>query len=91
MSSSAVPIQRTCDRAVAALVVGIVGLVFIPVVAPVLALWLGISAKKQIRDDSSLTGEWMATVGIILGAIGVALSLLMLLVVVFIVAPVHSG
>ncbi len=83
----AVPLQRTSDRAVASFVLGIIGLVFIPVVAPLLALWLGISARRQIRADPSLSGDWMATAGIVLGAVGVALSLLMLLVVVFLLAP----
>lgn len=68
------PIQRRTDgRAIASLVLGILGFVAIPVVASVIAIWLGLTAKRDIRSDPSLTGEGLATTGIILGVVALVL------------------
>lgn len=65
--------QRTDGRAIASLVLGILGFVVFPVVPSVLAIWLGISAKRRMRDDPSLTGEGLASAGIILGVVELVL------------------
>ncbi len=52
---------------------GIVGIFAIPVIAAVLAIVLGSSARREIQSDPALGGEGLASAGVILGWIGVAL------------------
>jgi hypothetical protein len=73
--------QETNGRAIAALVLGIAGLVIFPFVPSVLAVWLGITGRRQIRRDPTQTGEGLATAGLILGWIGVAMSTLAVLLI----------
>jgi hypothetical protein len=80
--------QRTEGRAIAALVLGILGFVAFPVAPSVLAIWLGMSAKRRIQADPSLTGEGLATAGVILGIVELVLVTLafaafMLVIAVF--------
>ena len=68
----------TNPLAVASLVLGIVGMflfVFFMVV-PILALVFGLVATGQIRREGH-AGAGMATAGIVLGSIGIALFLLL--------------
>ena len=63
--------------AVASMVLGIVGLVMIPVVGPILALVFGYLAKGSIdRSEGREGGRSMAAAGIVLGYVGLALSVL---------------
>lgn len=64
-------------KAVASLVLGIVGLLPVcPLIAPATAIGLGISAKKDIKRSEGRTGGGgMATAGIVLGAIGIVLTI----------------
>ncbi len=72
--------KRTAGNATASLVLGIVGLVMCPVVASVPAIFLGQSAKREIRaNPNELGGESQATWGIALGWVGVAFGVLVLL------------
>ena len=74
MSTASFPVvRRTEGRAIASLVLGIVGVVLFPVVPSVLAIWLGVTARHRIRDDATLDGEGMATAGVILGVVGLVL------------------
>lgn len=68
MTSFPIAHQSTNGRAIGALGFGVLGLVF-PVIPAVLAIWLGVTARRAIRDDSSQGGGWMATSGIILGVL----------------------
>lgn len=66
--------------AVVALIAGIIGglLVFAPVIglaAPVAALVLGLVARTRVRT-SGRSGRGIATTGIVLGAVGIVLSLI---------------
>lgn len=65
--------QKTPGSAVAALVLGILGLVFCPIVCSVLAIIFGQQAKGEIERDPSLGGAGMATAGFVMGIVGLAL------------------
>ena len=72
MATPAVPV--TSGRAIASLVFGVLGFVMLPFVGSAIAIWLGLSAKREIRDDATLAGEGLATAGIILGVVALALA-----------------
>jgi hypothetical protein len=71
--------QRTSGLAIASLACGIAGFVVFPILASIAAIVLGISARGEIRRDPALGGEGMATAGLVLGWLGVALAVLGLL------------
>jgi hypothetical protein len=68
----------TSGLAIAALVLGILGVIqVLPVVGSALALLFGYMARSDIRDrPAALSGEGLATAGIVLGWIGVGLWVL---------------
>ncbi|MFO1532459.1 MAG: DUF4190 domain-containing protein [Thermoplasmatota archaeon] len=69
--------QKTSGMAIAALVLGIVGLCpYIGIIVGLIALILGIVARKNIRQNPSMKGDGLALTGIILGAVGLAISVL---------------
>ncbi len=68
--------SRTSGAAIASLVLGIVGVTVFPLIPSVLALVFGSRARDELRGDPGVSGEGLATAGIILGWIGVAISLL---------------
>lgn len=70
----------TSGMAIASLLLGIGGLTVVPVIGSVLALILGYMARKDIRERlAEISGEGLATAGIILGWIGVGLIVVGLL------------
>lgn len=77
--------QKTSTLAIGSLVASILGLTALPTVGSVIGLVLGYVARTEIRDDESVTGEGLATAGIILGWIGVALTFVAFLLVAFII------
>ncbi|MBN1137489.1 MAG: DUF4190 domain-containing protein [Anaerolineae bacterium] len=67
----------TSGMAVASLILGIAGLTVVPTIGSVLALILGYMARRDIRQrPTETTGEGMATAGIVMGWIGVVLTVL---------------
>jgi hypothetical protein len=74
------PAARTPGNATASLVLGILGLVFCPIVCSLLAIIFGRQARDQIERDPSLTGAGTANAGYILGIVGLALYGLLFLV-----------
>ena len=63
--------------AIISLIAGILGLSFIPVIGSIVALLTGYMAKNEIRQSAgSLSGEGLATAGIVLGWIGVGLTVI---------------
>jgi len=75
--------RPTNGSAIASLVLGIAGLVVFPLLAPP-ALVFGYRAKREIRERNE-GGDGLATAGIVLGWIGMALlALLVLALVLFI-------
>ncbi len=63
------------------MVLGILGLLFLPVILPVIALCLGISARRK-ADRGEAGGRGQAVAGIVLGIIGCAFALLGIIVIV---------
>jgi hypothetical protein len=68
-----VPPPRTPGQAVAALILGIVGLVLCPIVGSILALVFGYMGKREIdASGGRLGGRGIALSGIVLGWVGLA-------------------
>jgi hypothetical protein len=69
-----VPPPRTPGQAYAALILGIVGLLFCPFIASILALVFGYQAKGQIDAAAGqLGGRGIAVAGIVLGWVSIGL------------------
>lgn len=74
-------LPQTSGLAIASLVLGIVWIYWI---GSILALILGYVAKKEIRrDPTRLSGNGIATAGIVLGWIGVATLVIMIIAALF--------
>ncbi len=74
---------RNEGTAIAAMVCGIVGLLFCGVVLGIVALSLGFSAKRKIeQSNGQLGGAGMATTGIVLGILDLVLGVAFLLLIV---------
>jgi hypothetical protein len=83
--------RRTSGLATTSLVLGIVGLVTIPLLASIAAIVVGKAAQQEIARTPDLEGEGSASAGIILGWIGVALAVVVLLLLVVAVSCVTSS
>jgi hypothetical protein len=85
--------SRTNGLAIAALVLGIAGLVFWGCgVASILALVFGYMAKGQIdRAPETQEGRGMAIAGIIMGWIGIALFVIFWVVIIIVAAASDSN
>ena len=81
-ATPSVPPQTT-GNAIASLVLGIVAVVAVPLIG-VLALVFGYRARDELRRDPTLGGEPLATAGIVLGWVGVALSIVGLIILVLV-------
>ena len=68
------PVQsdKTNGMAIASMVLGIVGIVLIPIIAPILAIIFGIVALNQISKEPQ-KGKGMAIAGLIMGGVGIVL------------------
>ena len=73
--------HRTSGYAIASLVLGIAGFVFFPLVPSILAVVFGKKARAEIR--SGARGDGLATAGIVLGWIGIGLTVLALVALLF--------
>ncbi|MFF2009239.1 DUF4190 domain-containing protein [Streptomyces sp. NPDC058195] len=62
-------------KATASMVLGILGLVLIPIILPIIALVLGVSAKRM-ADRGEGGGRGQAVAGIVMGWVGIAFALL---------------
>ena len=72
----------TPGKAVASLVLGIVGIVICPLICSTLALIFGYQAKREIESRPGSPGGGLATAGIVLGWIGVVLGVLGVVLIV---------
>jgi hypothetical protein len=72
--------EARSGKAVAALVLGIAGLLIAPIVCSTLAIVFGVLARRDIDRRPALTGRGLATAGIVLGVLGLALGLVWLVV-----------
>ena len=65
------------------LIMGILGWLFIPVVGAIIAVISGHMAKREIRESNgALSGDGMATAGLVLGYSNLALGLCVCLVLI---------
>ena len=85
-----VSIGETSGKAIASLVLGIGGFVILPLVLSILAIVFGRSAKREIAERPGLGGAGLATAGIVLGWIGVAMTVIAVLFVVLVVVASTS-
>lgn len=75
--------SETPGKATASLVLGLVGLVLIPIIPSILAIVFGNSAKQQIDGSGGrLGGRGLATAGVVLGWVALALWALFIVAVV---------
>jgi hypothetical protein len=79
--------QRTSGYAIASLILGIAGFFVFPVVPSILAVVFGLKAREELRRNPALGGEGLATAGIVLGWVGIALTAIgLLFLLLFLVA-----
>ena len=68
------PSSATSNMAVISLVAGVLGLTFFPLLGSIVAVITGPMAKREIIESGGeLSGEGMATAGMVLGWIAIAL------------------
>ncbi|WP_308209065.1 DUF4190 domain-containing protein [Actinoallomurus purpureus] len=79
------PPPQDDSGATTSMVLGILGLVLCGLLSPI-ALFMGMSAKRRIRESGGyIGGEGNATAGIVMGAIGTAFIVLGLVFVVIVI------
>jgi hypothetical protein len=79
------PIARSSTWAILSLIAGIGGFTLLPGIGSLFAIIAGYVAKKEIKNGNGMvTGGGMATWGLVLGWIGVALGLLTTCIVILI-------
>jgi hypothetical protein len=69
---------RKPGKAVASLVCGIISLFILGPILGIVAIVLGVLARKEIAADPSLDGAGLALAGIITGAIGAVLAIVLI-------------
>ena len=70
-------VQQTNSLAIVSLVAGIVSWVLLPVIASLVAVITGHMAKNQIRASGGMmTGDGLATAGLVLGYVNLALGVI---------------
>jgi hypothetical protein len=82
------PSARTSVTAIISLIAGILGLVqVLPVIGPIVAIITGHMAKKEIRDSAGMvSGNGMATAGLVMGYVSLGLIVCSCLVVIVLLA-----
>jgi Domain of unknown function (DUF4190) len=80
--------QRTSGFAIASLVLGIAGFFVLPLILSILAVVFGNKAREEIRANPGVGGDGLATAGLVLGWIGIAMAALGLLVLLLVLAAV---
>jgi hypothetical protein len=77
--------QRTSGYAIASIILGIAGFFVFPIVPSILAVVFGQKAREELRQEPTLAGDGLATAGIVLGWVGIALVAIVLLFVLLLV------
>lgn len=74
--------QKTSGKAIAALVLGICAICvpYVGFVVGIVAIVMGIVARKELKRNPSLKGDGLALTGLILGIVGLVLWILILTV-----------
>lgn len=70
--------RKTSGKAIASLVCGIIGLIIAGIILGIVAVVLGVMAKREIAANPRLSGAGLATAGIVTGAIGFVLAIVIL-------------
>jgi hypothetical protein len=97
MSNNAPPEDMTqtapnSTLALVSLITGILGLTVLPTIGSIAAVITGYLAKKEIRESGgALSGDGMATAGLILGWIGVGVLLIGICVTCVVFALIPLG
>lgn len=78
--------NETNGKAIAAMVLGISGLVLVPIVPSVLAIIFGRQALDEIDETPEMAGKGMAQAGLVTGIVGLALWAALILLLVLLVA-----
>jgi hypothetical protein len=74
---------RTSGLAIASLVTGVTGWIFLPIIGMITAIITGHMANKEIKNSNgSVTGKGMAKAGLILGYVQLALMILAVVIIV---------
>jgi len=77
------PLKSNSTMAIASLILGILGWTIIPTIGSIAAIITGHMAKNEIKNSmGALGGNGMATAGLVLGYINIALGLCVCLIVV---------
>jgi hypothetical protein len=82
------PVAKTNSLAIASLVCGIIQIAFVGILAAIPAIILGHIARRQIRQTGE-RGAGMAMAGLVLGYIGVALTVVGIIAIIAVAA--HSN
>jgi hypothetical protein len=85
------PTQVTVGEATASMICGIVSLFFFgPILGPI-AICLGVSAKKKIKENpQGLTGNAQATAGIVCGSIALAVWIIFIIIWIIVASTAAS-
>jgi hypothetical protein len=70
--------RRRSGKAVAALACGILSLVIFGIVLGFVAIGLGIAARKEMDKDPTIDGKGLAVGGMVTGAIGAVLAIVLI-------------
>jgi hypothetical protein len=69
------PVLPSSTMAIVSLIAGIAGFSFLPVIGSIVALLTGYAARKETRAvPAAVSGDGMATAGIVMGWIGIGLA-----------------
>lgn len=74
--------KRTSGKAIASLVLGIVGLIIVPVICSTLAIIFGVMGRNETEADPTLGGRGMATAGLVLGIVGLVAGIIVFILLV---------
>jgi hypothetical protein len=86
------PTTRTSTMALVSLIAGIVGLTLLPIIGSIAAVVTGYMARKEIAASAgAITGSGMALAGLIMGWIGVVLSVVGLCIACLLLVALPAG
>jgi hypothetical protein len=77
--------------AVAALVLGIFGIIACPLILSIPAVIVGLQAQAKIRQDPTLQGEALARAGVVLGWVGIGIAVVAAAFAIIALAVGFSG
>lgn len=84
-------VPKNSNLAIISLVSGILGLTFLPLIGSIVAVITGPMAKREIDESGGqLSGREMANVGLILGWIGIGLTVVLCCCLLIFVIPLWA-